>query len=92
MIFTALFSIFLFILNLIFSLLPPLPDLPIDSIEVINDFLNLLQSGINIIGLFFPIDFMLTCALVGIALDKFDLIYKLIMFIISKIPFLNIKN
>ncbi len=75
----------------VFSLLPDLPNLPDSVISGVNSFLDIIFDNVGILGLFIPINTVKIVVPLVIAIANFDRIYKLVMWVIRKIPFLKIS-
>lgn len=67
---------------------PPLPDETLNYLETAT---SLFQNGINLLNVFMPMNYMLICLGIIIGIDVAVMIYKLVMWIIRKIPMLNIS-
>lgn len=79
-----------FICNLLFGWFQ-LPAFPTELTDSINSFLDLLFNNLSLLGLFIrPVTFNAVIYIL-ISLYTFKLLYKVIFWIIKKIPFLNIK-
>mgnify|MGYP004529842291 CR=1 FL=1 len=80
----------IFICNLLFGWFQ-LPSFPIELTDSINSFLDLLFNNLSLLGLFIrPVTFNAVIYIL-ISLYTFKILYKVIFWIIKKIPFLNIK-
>lgn len=92
MLLTALIYFITFIINLIFSIIPPLPNLPDELINSIYSYLDLIiNNGLALIGLFIRPSTILALVPIAIAIANFEYIYRLIMWILKKIPLIDIK-
>lgn len=68
-----------------------LPDFPLDLTNSINSFLDLVFDNLSLLGFFIrPTTLKLVVPLLLIVIN-FELIYKLVMWIVRKLPFVNIK-
>lgn len=68
-----------------------LPDFPADLTNSINTFLDLVFDNLSLLGFFIrPTTLKLVVPLLLIVIN-FELIYKLVMWIVRKLPFVNIK-
>lgn len=68
-----------------------LPDFPADLTNSINGFLDLVFDNLSLLGFFIrPTTLKLVVPLLLIVIN-FELIYKLVMWIVRKLPFVNIK-
>jgi hypothetical protein len=79
------------IFDIIMGLLGVLPDLPESIITALDEFFNLIFQGMNLVSFFLPMDTVKVLIPLVIAIINFDKIWKLVMFIIKKIPFLGMK-
>lgn len=79
-----------FICNLLFGWFQ-LPSFPTELTDSINSFLDLIFENLSLLGLFIrPVTFQAVIYIL-ISLYTFKILYKVIFWIIKKIPFLNIK-
>lgn len=79
-------------LEFIFSLIPPLPDLPQSLHDSLFDYIDLIFSnGTNILGLFVRLNTVKIVIPLLIIIMNFDKIYSLVLWILKKIPILNMK-
>lgn len=85
------------ILNILFTLLQfcfswiNLPQMPEDLVSGINTFLDLIFNNLTILGFFIrPLTLTISIPILIILLN-FDDVYKFTMWIIKKIPMLNMK-
>ena len=82
-----------FWLNLFFKVFDfiKIPDFPESLQESLDKYLDLIFNGINLFGFFVrPQTIQIVIPLIIIIIN-FDKIYKLTMWILKKIPILNIK-
>lgn len=90
MILEALLNLIQLLLNVVFGWIN-IPQFPTELTSSVDSFLDLLFDNLSLLGFFIrPITLTVAIPLL-IILINFDKIYKLAMFIIKKIPFLNIK-
>ena len=68
-----------------------LPQFPETLENGINTVLDLIFGAVNLLGFFVRIETIQICIPILIILLNFDKVYKLTMFILRKIPFLNIN-
>lgn len=86
MIFNLLFKAISGFLEFIFGLLPSLPKMPDDIIQLFNNFLNFLSQGVGLVK------WLLSPALFGavifimLTLINFDYIFKITLWIARKLP------
>lgn len=78
-----------YISNLLFGWIQ-LPPFPPELTDSINAFLDLIFNNLSLLGLFIrPSTFFITIPLL-IALFNFEILYKVTMWLINKIPFINV--
>lgn len=79
--------------NILFFVFSPLklPSLPTEMITSVNSFLDLIFSNLDILGFFIrPSTFSIFIPII-IILINFNKIYSVFMWILKKVPFLNIQ-
>lgn len=87
MVISGLFDLIKGLVNLVLSIFPNLPDVPSEFSEIINYVLDLIfESGASILGLFVHINTIKILVPLVIVIVNFEQIYKLIMWIVKKIP------
>lgn len=79
---TALFALFSFI---------NIPDLPPEISSVVIRIMAYLNAGFRFVLYFFDVNVLIGLLPFVIILINFDHVYKLVMFVVRKIPFLGIK-
>ena len=79
------------IVEAIFAVLDILPNIPQSVISAIDSFFGLIFQGVHLVSFFVPMDMVAILIPLVIAIVNFDKIWKVIMFIIRKIPFLGIE-
>lgn len=92
MIIELLIKIIYLLIEVILNILPDIPSLPIDIIEPINLYIDIIVT--NGLGLFYLLVRPVTVNVVIVVvvfLNSFEYIYAIIMWVLKKIPFLNIK-
>ena len=68
-----------------------IPPFPVELTNGINSFLSLIFNNLNLLGFFIrPVTLTVSIPILIILLN-FDEVYKLTMWILRKIPFLNMK-
>lgn len=80
------------ILISILSLLPDLPQLPESILNGLNNFLDLIFNNVGLLGLFIPISTIKVVVPLIIVIINFDKIYKLVMWVLKKIPVFGVKD
>lgn len=85
------------LLELVFGLLqivfapiniPPLPD---NVQTVVDEFVEVIMSGIGLLSIFVDLDVLAWLIPVVIIIVNFERVWNLIMFILRKIPFVGIE-
>lgn len=76
----------------ILSLIPNLPDLPSGLVEGANGFINLIFDNVGLLGLFVPISTIKVVVPLILLIVNFDKIYRLVIWILKKIPVFGIKG
>ena len=90
MILEALLNLIKTLLNVVFGWIS-LPPFPVELTNSVDSFLRLIFDNLSLLG-FFIRPLTLTIAIpVLIILLNFEQVYKLVMWIVRKIPFLGIK-
>lgn len=90
MIINLLLNVALLIISAVFALLDVLPNLPANAISLINDMFDMMKSGIGIFGIFVDVGMVKILFPIVIAIMNFDKIYWLVIWILQKIPFIDI--
>lgn len=86
-----------FLLELIFGLLQivfapiNLPDLPEGIQAIIDRFVDIITSAVGLLSVFVDFNVVKWLIPVAVAVILFDRIWKLIMFILRKIPFVGVQ-
>lgn len=86
-----------FLLELIFGLLQivfapiNLPDLPAGIQSIIDRFVDIITSAVGLLSVFVDFNVVKWLIPVAVAVILFDRIWKLIMFILRKIPFVGVQ-
>lgn len=91
MIIEALLNLISSIFQFVFNLLPDLPQFPSRITAAISSFLDLIFSNVGILGVFVSIDLVKILVPLILVVINFDHIYHLVLWILKKIPFLNMK-
>lgn len=90
MIIEALLNLIKLLLNVVFGWIS-IPAFPESLTSSIDSFLDLIFTNLSLLGFFIrPITLTVAIPLL-IVLLNFERIYKLVMYIVRKIPFLGIK-
>ena len=80
------------ILISILSLLPTFPQLPESILNGLNSFLDLIFNNVGLLGLFIPISTIKVVIPLILVIVNFDKIYKLVMWVLKKIPVFGVKD
>ncbi len=91
MVLEAILRVVLSLLKIIFTPLPALPSLPSSFQNAIDTFFNFIFNAANLVDLFVRIDTLKLIGSLVIGALLFEQIYIFAMFILKKIPMLNIK-
>lgn len=89
MILESVFNLFSSAIKLIFAWIN-LPDLPVEVESVINQLFDYLEMGFCFVTLFFNMDLVRIMLPFVLVVMNFDKVYKLVMFVLRKIPFLGL--
>lgn len=89
MIINALLSLLHSVLSILTSFIS-IPSLPDDIKSFISKALEFMLSGLNILGNYFDLNYLLMLFGIVIAVEAGILIYKIVMWVIKKIPMLGI--
>lgn len=91
MIFELLFQMVSFLITTVFGIFPNLPQMS-PSIQNAGDFvISIIAVPINLMTYLYTAPFMVAMVAMLILLFNFERAYHLTMFIVKKLPFLNIK-
>ena len=90
MIIEALLNLIKLLLNVCFGWIN-LPDFPEALTNAINTVIEIVFQGVTLLGFFVRIETIQIVIPVLLFLINFDKVYKLTMFILRKIPFLNMS-
>lgn len=88
MIIEAICNLFKLLLNIVFDLLPDIPNMPDSLVNSINTVLDLVfDNGLNILGLFIRINTLKVVVPLLLVIINLDKIYSFAMWVIKKLPF-----
>lgn len=90
MIIKGLFELFYGMITVIFSFIN-LPGLPSEVQTVIDTLFQFMSQGLNLVGFFCHPPVLKVIVPLTIVFMNFDKVYKLVMFVLRKIPFLGIE-
>ena len=83
-------NILLSSIEVILSILPDMPSLPDELLSSAYSFIDLIFDNVGLLGLFIPISTIKVVVPLVLVIVNFDKIYKLIMWVLNKIPKLDI--
>lgn len=89
MIFEAILNMVSTLLKLVFGWIN-LPDLPASITGLIDEFFGYIQGAMGLIGIFLDLDVVRVLLPILIVVINFEEVWKFVMFIVRKIPFLGI--
>lgn len=90
MILANLFNILLSSIEVVLSLLPNLPSLPDELLSSAYSFIDLIFDNVGLLGLFIPISTIKVVVPLVLVIVNFDKIYKFTLWVLNKIPKLDI--
>ena len=90
MILESVLNLFSSAIKLIFGWIQ-LPDLPAEVETVITQLFDYMEMGIGFVFLFFNMDLVKIMLPFVLVVMNFDKMYKLVMYVLRKIPFLGVK-
>lgn len=90
MILANLFNILLSSIEVVLSLLPDIPSLPEELLSSAYSFIDLIFDNVGLLGLFIPISTIKVVVPLVLVIVNFDKIYKLTLWVLNKIPKLDI--
>lgn len=88
--FNAIINVFTKITDFIFSFLN-FPAVPVELSNAVSFVFEKISSGMGIVNFFLPIEQIKPALVCFLAIFTIEHSFTLIMFVIRKIPFLNIK-
>lgn len=91
MIIESLLTIVRLLLTFMFNLLPTIPNLPSNLYTAITSTFNTIFQNCSLLGLFVHIETLKVLFPILITVILFDKVITLAMFIIKKIPMIDIK-
>ena len=92
MLLSILFGVAFLIVNVIWLLIPQLPSLPDSILNTLSSGVGLLiDNGLSIVSLFIDYNIFKVCVGVAIAIVVAEPFYYIVMWLLRKIPFINIK-
>lgn len=91
MILQLLLELILIILTTLFALLPDVPNLDIGLINSLNNVFDVIFDNLSLLGMFVRIETIKILIPLLIIAINFDHVYDFIMWVLRKIPMLNIR-
>lgn len=89
MIVSSVLNLFVGMLELVFGWIQ-LPNLPDSIMSIIDKVFGYITGSIGLLGVFIDLDVVMVLIPLSIAVARFDDLYKMTMFVLRKIPFVNI--
>ncbi len=83
-------NILLSSIEVILSILPDIPSLSDELLSSAYSFIDLIFDNVGLLGLFIPISTIKVVVPLVLVIVNFDKIYKLTMWVLNKIPKLDI--
>lgn len=83
-------NILLSSVEVILSILPDIPSLPDELLSSAYSFIDLIFDNVVLLGLFIPISTIKVVVPLVLVIVNFDKIYKVTMWVLNKIPKLDI--
>lgn len=90
MILESVFNLFSSAIKLIFGWIN-LPDLPAEVETVINQLFQYMETGMSFVFIVFDRNLLRIMLPFVLVVMNFDKVYKLVMYVLRKIPFLGIE-
>ena len=90
MILESVFDLFSSALKLIFGWIN-LPELPAEIQTVVESLFPYMRAGLGFVFLFFNMDLVKIMLPFVIVVANFEKVYKIVMYVLRKIPFLGIE-
>lgn len=89
MIVSSVLNLFVGMLELVFGWIQ-LPNLPDSIMSIIDTVFGYITGSIGLLGVFVDLDVVMVLIPLVIAVARFDDLWKMTMFVLRKIPFVNI--
>lgn len=90
MILESVFNLFSSALKLIFGWIS-LPDLPPEVETIVNQVFEYMRAGLGFLFIIFDMDLVKLMLPFVVVVMNFDKVYKLVMYVLRKIPMLGIE-
>mgnify|MGYP001128038829 CR=1 FL=1 len=91
MLLEVFFSLCLGVLHWLFVLIPDIPNFNVTILEDLTGFINLIFDNLSLLGFFFDIEMMKLMIPLIIIVINFEHVYHLAIWVLKKVPMLNIK-
>lgn len=91
MIIEAILNLLATVITTVFGILPNIPNLPDNLINGVYSVINVIFDNLSLLGCFIRPQTIIIAVPVVIVIYNFDKIYKVVLFILKKIPMLGIK-
>lgn len=79
------------IITAILNILDLVPDMPPQAISVLNNFLNIIKTAFNLLCTFVDINMIRILFPIVLIIINFDFVYRVVMWVLRKIPVLGIE-
>lgn len=79
------------IFDAIFAICGTLPSLPQSVITILNNFFNILFDATSLLAIFVDLNIVRILIPIVVAIENFDKIYYIVLYVIKKIPILDIR-
>lgn len=89
MIVSSVLNLFVGMLELVFGWIQ-LPNLPDSIMSIIDTVFGYITGSIGLLGVFVDLDVVMVLIPLAIVVARFDDLWKMTMFVLRKIPFVNI--
>jgi hypothetical protein len=90
MIIKGILELFFSLLQIVFSPIA-LPQLPAKASSYLDQFIDWILGGYNVIGMFIDLGMVKTLIPIVIVIANLDKVWSFIMFILRKIPFIGVE-
>lgn len=90
MIIKGILELFFSLLQIVFSPIA-LPQLPAKASSYLDQFIDWILGGYNVIGTFIDLGMVKTLIPIVIVIANLDKVWSFIMFILRKIPFIGVE-
>ena len=79
------------VISAILNILDFVPDMPPGAISALNNFLNIIKTSFNLLCTFVDINMLRILFPIVLIIINFDFVYRVIMWVLRKIPILSIE-